>query len=84
MLDSASAFSALAECRFGRLPMEHEQITVVGIDVSKGKSTVAARRPGGEIVLSPFDVEHTVSELDTLVKTLYKIGGISAFSSFFI
>lgn len=64
--------------------MEHEQITVVGIDVSKGKSTVAARRPGGEIVLSPFDVEHTVSELDTLVKTLYKIGGISAFSSFFI
>lgn len=31
-------------------------ITAVGIDVSKHKSTVAARRPGGEVVLLPFDV----------------------------
>jgi hypothetical protein len=26
----------------------------VGIDVSKGKSTVAIRRPGGEIVMAHF------------------------------
>ena len=55
--------------------MEHEQITAVGIDVSKGKSMVAIRRPGGEVVLSPFSVQHTVSDLDALVKTLGKVGG---------
>lgn len=55
--------------------MEHEEITAVGIDVSKGKSMVAVRRPGGEVVLSPFSVQHTVSELDALVKTLCRIGG---------
>ena len=31
-------------------------ITAVGIHVSKYKSTVAARRPGGEVALLPFDV----------------------------
>ena len=55
--------------------MEHEQITAVGIDVSKDKSMVAVRRPGGEVVLSPFSVQHTVSELDALVKTLHKVSG---------
>ena len=29
-------------------------ITAVGIDVSKGKSMVAAMRPAGEVVLDPF------------------------------
>ena len=38
--------------------MNYEPITAVGIDVSKGKSTVAVRRPGGEVVLTPFSVEH--------------------------
>ena len=33
-------------------------ITAVGIDVSKYKSTVAARRPGGEVALLPFDISH--------------------------
>lgn len=33
--------------------MEYEPITVVGIDVSKGKSTVAVCRPGGQVILSP-------------------------------
>ena len=35
----------------------------VGIDVSKGKSTVCILKPCGEIVSSPFDVEHTDSSL---------------------
>ena len=39
--------------------MEAAVITAVGIDVSKSKSTVAVRRPGGEIVLRPFEVHHT-------------------------
>ena len=43
--------------------MEAAVITAVGIDVSKSKSTVAVRRPGGEIVLRPFEVHHTNSDL---------------------
>ncbi|MFQ7701300.1 MAG: IS110 family transposase, partial [Christensenellaceae bacterium] len=31
-------------------------MNAVGIDVSKGKSTVAILRPGGEVVASPFEV----------------------------
>ena len=48
-------------------------MNAVGIDVSKGKSTVAVLRPFGEIVASPFDVSHSpkeLSELVTLLKTL--------------
>jgi transposase len=55
--------------------MECTPITAVGIDVSKGKSTVAARRPGGEVVLQPFNVHHTACDLDALVETIQKIGG---------
>lgn len=48
-------------------------MNAVGIDVSKGKSTVAVLRPFGEIIASPFDVSHSpkeLSELVTLLKTL--------------
>ena len=48
-------------------------MNAVGIDVSKGKSTVAILRPFGEIAVSPFDVSHSpkeLSELVTLLKTL--------------
>ena len=55
--------------------MEDKTITAVGIDVSKGKSTVAVRRPGGEVVLTPFSVEHDAAGLSSLVKTLGSIGG---------
>ena len=55
--------------------MEHKAITAVGVDVSKGKSTVAVRRPGGEIVLMPFQVNHDAAGLSSLVKTLCSIGG---------
>ena len=55
--------------------MEHKTITAVGIDVSKGKSTVAVRRPGGEVVLTPFQVEHDAAGLSGLVKTLRGVGG---------
>ena len=33
-------------------------MTVIGIDVSKGKSTIAAVNNNGELVLGPYDVEH--------------------------
>ena len=55
--------------------MEHEIITAVGIDVSKGKSMVAVRRPGGQIVLPPIQVGHTAGELNQLVERLRGIGG---------
>ncbi len=55
--------------------MEYCPITAVGIDVSKGKSTVAVRRPGGEVVLSPFQVEHDAPGLSGLIKTLRGIDG---------
>ena len=43
----------------------------VGIDVSKGKSTVFICKPYGEILSSPFEVKHTekgLSELATMLK----------------
>ena len=55
--------------------MEYKIITAVGIDVSKGKSTVAVRRPGGELVLTPFQVNHDAAGLSGLVKTLRDVGG---------
>ena len=55
--------------------MEHNLITAVGVDVSKGKSIIAVRRPGGEVVLMPFQVDHNTAGLSGLVKTLRGVSG---------
>lgn len=47
----------------------------VGIDVSKGKSMIAVMRPFGEVVISPFEVQHTDSELSGLAKLLKSLDG---------
>ena len=47
----------------------------VGIDVSKGKSMVAVMRPFGEVVVSPFEVQHTDSELGKLARLLKSLDG---------
>ena len=47
----------------------------VGIDVSKGKSMIAVMRPFGEVVVSPFEVLHTDSELSKLAKLLKSLDG---------
>ena len=47
----------------------------VGIDVSKGKSMIAVMRPFGEVVISPFEVQHTASELSELAKLLKSLDG---------
>ena len=52
-----------------------ENITAVGIDVSKGKSTIAVMRPGGEIVIMPFDVQHNIEELQNLARKLKLLDG---------
>ena len=47
----------------------------VGIDVSKGKSMIAVMRPFGEVVVSPYEVNHTDSELSELAKLLRSLNG---------
>ena len=47
----------------------------VGIDVSKGRSTIAVMRPFGEVVISPFEVCHTDSELSELARRLKSLNG---------
>lgn len=47
----------------------------VGIDVSKGKSMIAVMRPFGEVVVSPFELHHTDSELCELTKLLSGLSG---------
>ena len=41
-----------------------------GIDISKDRSTIAVMRPFGEVVISPFEVGHTDSELSELASCL--------------
>ena len=55
--------------------MKSMEITAVGIDVSKRKSTVAVRRPGGVIVACPFDISHSSHDLEKLVSILKTTGG---------
>ena len=50
-------------------------MNAVGIDVSKGKSTVAIPGPFGEIVASPFEVTHTAGELGKLATLLKSLHG---------
>lgn len=47
----------------------------VGIDVSKGKSTIAVLQPGGVIVRKPFDVFHTSQSLKELSDYLASLEG---------
>ncbi len=49
----------------------------VGIDISKGRSTVAVMRPFGEVVISPFEVRHTDSELSELARQLKSLDGVT-------
>jgi transposase len=54
---------------------EGDLMNAVGIDVSKGKSTVAVIRPFGEIVRTPFDVNHTQKELSELANYILSLDG---------
>ena len=49
----------------------------IGIDVSKGKSTIAVMRPFGETVIPPFECTHTESELGKLANLLKSLPGES-------
>ena len=47
----------------------------VGIDVSKGKSTVAVLQPGGTVIRKPFDVSHTSQSLNERAAYLVSLDG---------
>jgi transposase len=49
-------------------------MNAVGIDVSKGKSMVAALRPFGEVALTPREYQHSVIGLEELVLALVDLG----------
>lgn len=50
-------------------------MNAVGIDVSKGKSTVVVLRPFGEVVAVPYDIEHNEAELKKLADFLKSLPG---------
>ena len=50
-------------------------MNAVGIDVSKGKSMIAVMRPGKEVVVEPFEVCHTDSELTDLARVIKSLNG---------
>lgn len=49
-------------------------MNAVGIDVSKGKSTVAILRPMGEVVQTPQDVPHDSVSLERLTDQILSLG----------
>ena len=50
-------------------------MNAVGIDVSKGKSTVTIRQPGDVVVLAPRDYRHTQSSINDLITTIKCLEG---------
>lgn len=60
---------------FSKFESRRAEMNAVGIDVSKGKSTIAVMRPFGEVVASPYEVGHTESELKELARFLKSLPG---------
>lgn len=50
-------------------------MNAVGIDVSKGKSTVTVLQPFGVVIAEPFEVLHTACELKKLVTFIKSLSG---------
>lgn len=50
-------------------------MNAVGIDVSKGKSTVTIRRAGDEVVMAPRDIRHTQSAINELIGIIKGLDG---------
>lgn len=47
----------------------------VGIDISKGKSTICILKPYGEIVCKPFEIMHVEKEFKELDNLLNRLDG---------
>lgn len=50
-------------------------LNAIGIDVSKGKSTVTVLQPGGIVVRKPFNVVHSISGLKELKDHILSLEG---------
>ena len=50
-------------------------LNAVGVDVSKGKSTISVLQPGGVVVRKPFDVTHSKDDLKELAKYVKSLDG---------
>lgn len=50
-------------------------MNAVGIDVSKGKSTVTIRRPGDVVLMPPCDIPHTQSAIHALIEQIQNLDG---------
>lgn len=50
-------------------------MNAVGIDVSKGKSTVTIRKPGDVVLMSLCDIPHTQSAINDLIKQIKSLEG---------
>lgn len=50
-------------------------MNAVGIDVSKGKSTVTIRRPGDVVLMPPCDIPHTQSAINDLITFIQSLDG---------
>ena len=50
-------------------------MNAVGIDVSKGKSTVTIRRTGDVILMPPCDIPHTQSAINALIERIRSLDG---------
>lgn len=48
-------------------------MNAVGIDVSKGKSTVTIRSPGDVILMPPCDIPHTQTSINSLIGTIQNL-----------
>lgn len=50
-------------------------MNAVGIDVSKGKSTVTIQQPGDVVLMPPCDIPHTQSQINELIKLIKGLDG---------
>ena len=50
-------------------------MNAVGIDVSKGKSTVAIYQPGEKVILPPCDFYHNQSDINSLIEIINGLDG---------
>ena len=50
-------------------------MNAVGIDVSKGKSTVTIRKPGDVVLMPPRDIPHTQPQINALIELIRGLDG---------
>ena len=54
---------------------ELKSVYAVGIDVSKGRSTVTIRKPGNKVIMPPRNFRHTQSEVNELIAYISNLDG---------